>query len=441
MAVRWSQPLLDELALWFVLQHSVSAYTSLIRHFGNATLALRAGVTAWQQLGLHHAHPKKLKEWQNTPALAAQFEQAIGLLDHPADHILRLDDPAYPKQLAHIADPPPFLFVRGNPQQLNQPQIAMVGSRKPTQTGYKIAVQFANRLAEQGFGITSGLAHGIDAAAHQGALQAGHGQTIAVMGTGTNLCYPSANQGLYWQIIENGGAVLSEFMPGTAAREYHFPRRNRIVSGLSLGVLVVEAALKSGSLITAQTALEQNRQVFAIPGHIYSEQSRGCHQLIRDGALLVDEPQQVVDELDLPRRWHCQDMPVTALAEQITSVEIMHSSTETAAKKQPKAKQPKTKQHNQAALDLVTLPPSSAPLSSTPVPLANLSAVASNLPVMIVPDHLQALYQHLDWVGISLDHLVEITGTDVATLSSQLMEMELLGFAVQQAGLYQRCRQ
>lgn len=431
MAVRWSQSLLDELALWFVLQHSVSAYTRLIHHFGNAQLALRAGASAWQQLGLHHAHPKKLTEWQTTPALAAQFEQAIGMLTHPADHILCLGDSAYPKQLAQIADPPPFLFVRGNPQQLNQPQIAMVGSRKPTQTGYKIAVQFAHRLAEQGFGITSGLAHGIDAAAHQGALQAGHGQTIAVMGTGSNLCYPSANQALYWQIIESGGALLSEFMPGTAAREYHFPRRNRIVSGLSLGVLVVEAALKSGSLITAQTALEQNRQVFAIPGHIYSEQSRGCHQLIRDGALLVDEPQQVVDELDLPRRWHCQDMPVAALADGGTNAELIPSSTQQEIKKQPELNQA-----NQVALDLISLPQASKSLSSVQsLPLA------SSLPVMAVPDHLQALYQHLDWVGISLDNLVETTQTDVAALSSQLMEMELLGFAVQQAGLYQRCRQ
>lgn len=435
MAVRWSQPLLDELALWFVLQHSVSAYASLIRHFGSAQQALRAGVTAWQQLGLHHAHPKKLQEWQSNPALAAQFEQAIRLLDHPADHILRLGDPDYPKQLAQIADPAPFLFVRGNPQQLSQPQIAMVGSRKPTQTGYKIAMQFAHALAEQGFSITSGLAHGIDAAAHQGALQAGRGQTIAVMGTGSNLCYTSANQGLYWQIIEGGGAILSEFMPGTQAREYHFPRRNRIVSGLSLGVLVVEAALKSGSLITAQTALEQNRQVFAIPGHIYSEQSRGCHQLIRDGALLVDDPQHIVDELDLPRRWHCQDMPVAALAEQVASVELAQSHTEPTAEKQLKAKQSKIKQSNQAALDLVTLP-----LSSTPIASAGSSATSS-LPVMAVPDHLQSIYQHLDWVGISLDDLVETTRTDVATLTGQLMEMELLGFAVQQAGLYQRCRQ
>lgn len=424
MAIHWSQRLVDELALWFVVQHSVSAFSALMAHFGSADKALRATTTTWQSLRLHHAHPKKLQEWQQNPALATQFEQAIKSLNHTQDHVLGLNDVYYPKQLKHIPDPPAFLFVRGDIHQLNQPQIAMVGSRKPSQTGHQIATQFAHALAQQGFVITSGLAHGIDASAHRGALQAGQGQTIAVMGTGINLCYPSANQALYWQIIESGGAVISEFMPNTPARDYHFPKRNRIVSGLSLGVLVVEAALKSGSLITAQNALEQNRQVFAIPGHIYNEQSRGCHQLIREGALLVDDPQQIVDELDLPRRWHNQEQS----QEQGKEQHHVKNQQPTALTNNNPA------QHNANAL----FPDSSiapvTPMASQPV----LSTASSTLEL---PAHLQPVYQALDWVGISLDDLVDSSRIDVATLTSHLMEMELLGFAVQQGGLYQRCRQ
>ncbi|TEU24183.1 DNA-processing protein DprA [Alkanindiges illinoisensis] len=412
MAIHWSQRLVDELALWFVVQHSVSAFTALMAHFGSADQALRASTTAWQSLRLHHAHAKKLQDWQQNPALASQFEQAIKSLDHAQDHVIALNDLHYPKQLKHIPDPPPFLFVRGSIHALNQPQIAMVGSRKPSQSGYQIAAQFAQALAQQGFVLTSGLAHGIDASAHQGALQAGQGQTIAVMGTGVNLCYPSANQPLYWKIIASGGAVISEFMPNTAAREYHFPRRNRIVSGLSLGVLVVEAALKSGSLITAQNALEQNRQVFAVPGHIYNEQSRGCHQLIRDGALLVDDPQQIVDELDLPRRWHLQEQQhAQNLPQQIIAPEAHTVASQASA--QHKAK-------------------SAGSVDPASVALA---------PALEVSAHLQPVYQTLDWVGISLDDLVDRIAIDVATLTSHLMELELLGFAVQQGGLYLRCRQ
>ena len=414
MAINWSQQTLDELALWFVVQHSVSAYKALTDHFGQANLALRASSNDWQQLGLHHAHPKKLIQWQQEPALATSFEQAIHGLNHPNDHVLRISDANYPKQLKQIADPPPFLFVRGNIHILNQPQIGIVGSRKTSQTGHQIAEQFALALAQQGFYITSGLAHGIDASAHRGALQAGQGQTLAVMGTGVNICYPTANQALYRQIIEAGGAIVSEFMPNTPAREYHFPRRNRIVSGLSLGVLVVEAALKSGSLITAQTALEQNRQVFAIPGHIYNEHSRGCHQLIRDGAMLVDEPQQIVDELDLPRRWQQQ-----------ADTEIILSAPDSLVKAD-----------GFNAVSNLDKTASQIKIAAPPVANANIPNAAFE-----IPTHLQAVYQALDWVGISLDDLVDTVKIDIATLTSQLMEMELMGFAVQQGGLYQRCRQ
>lgn len=427
MAILWSQQTLDELALWFVVQHSVSAYNALTDYFGHATHALRASVHDWQQLGLHHAHPKKLTQWQQEPTLATNFELAIKALNHPHDHVLRIHDICYPKQLKHIADPPPFLFVRGNIQVLSQPQIAIVGSRKTSQTGHQVAEQFALALAQQGFYITSGLAHGIDASAHRGALQAGQGQTLAVMGTGVNLCYPTANQGLYRQIVEAGGAIVSEFMPNTPAREYHFPRRNRIVSGLSLGVLVVEAALKSGSLITAQTALEQNRQVFAIPGHIYNEHSRGCHQLIRDGAMLVDEPQQIVDELDLPRRWQQQADTDTQLVSMAPDDNIRANKADT-----------QTAILNKTLTDKVATHPDRSVKNTQSIEKTTPISAPSSL---AIPEHLQPLYQALDWVGISLDSLVDSLNIDIATLTSQLMEMELLGFAVQQGGLYQRCRQ
>ena len=427
MAILWSQQTLDELALWFVVQHSVSAYNALTDYFGHATHALRASAHDWQQLGLHHAHPKKLTQWQQEPTLATNFELAIKALNHPHDHVLRIHDICYPKQLKHIADPPPFLFIRGNIQVLSQPQIAIVGSRKTSQTGHQVAEQFALALAQQGFYITSGLAHGIDASAHRGALQAGQGQTLAVMGTGVNLCYPTANQGLYRQIVEAGGAIVSEFMPNTPAREYHFPRRNRIVSGLSLGVLVVEAALKSGSLITAQTALEQNRQVFAIPGHIYNEHSRGCHQLIRDGAMLVDEPQQIVDELDLPRRWQQQADTDTQLVSMAPDDNIRANKADT-----------QTAILNKTLTDKVATHPDRSVKNTQSIEKTTPISAPSSL---AIPEHLQPLYQALDWVGISLDSLVDSLNIDIATLTSQLMEMELLGFAVQQGGLYQRCRQ
>lgn len=392
MAIHWTQNTLDELALWYIVQHSVSAYQVLMEFFKQADHAIRSTPQHWQQLGLHKAHPKRLQQWQQEPAVAQQFELAIRALNHPHDYIISQRDAHFPKQLLQIADPPPFLFIRGNPHILSMPQVAIVGSRKPSQSGRQIAEQFATVLAQQGFCISSGLAHGIDTAAHQGALRAGQGQTIAVMGTGINLCYPSANQDLYQHIIDSGGALISEFIPNSPARDYHFPRRNRIVSGLSLGVLVVEAAIKSGSLITAQTALDQNRQVFAIPGHIYNEQSRGCHQLIRDGAMLVDDPEQIIHELDLPRRWQQQSAP-------------------------------------ESILDTAT--------SNIPT----LNQVPQEYAIDLVPEHLKRLYNELDWVGRSIDDLVESTQLDTASLTGQLMELELLGFVVQQAGLYQRCRQ
>ncbi len=225
----------------------------------------------------------------------AQVDYDLEWLAKPNNDVLKITHSLYPDALKEIYDPPPLLFVRGNPQILIYPQISIVGSRNPSALGNKTAFDFAFELSKYGFAITSGLALGIDATAHQGALSAA-GFTIAVAGTGLDRVYPSSNRDLALEIV-NTGAMVSEFPPGTTAKGSNFPRRNRIISGLCQGLLVVEAAQKSGSLITARMALEQNREVFAIPGSIYSPLSRGCNAMIKEGAKLVESPQDIIDEL------------------------------------------------------------------------------------------------------------------------------------------------
>jgi DNA processing protein len=205
-----------------------------------------------------------------------------------------------PPQLKQITLPPLLLYIRGNPSCLHLPQIAMVGSRRMTRGAETTAKSWAKSLAASGFTITSGMAVGVDSCAHRGALEAPQGKSVGVVATGIDRIYPSRNASLAEQIIEKGGALVTEFAPGTPPLPANFPQRNRIISGLSLGVLVVEAALKSGSLITAKCALEQNREVFAIPGSINSPQSKGCHQLIKQGACLVETTAELVEELAGP---------------------------------------------------------------------------------------------------------------------------------------------
>lgn len=210
-------------------------------------------------------------------------------------HLLSIADPHYPPLLREIAAAPLLLYVRGDMSLLHQPQLAIVGSRNPTLAGRELAHYFAYTLAKAGLHITSGLAYGIDAASHHGALSA-NGKTLAVFGTGLNQIYPASHRKLA-ETIANNGALISEFSPFTPPRAAHFPQRNRLISGLSLGVLVVEAAIQSGSLITARYANEQGREVFAIPGSIHNPLARGCHHLIRQGAKLVETTEDIVEEL------------------------------------------------------------------------------------------------------------------------------------------------
>jgi DNA processing protein len=226
----------------------------------------------------------------------ARLAAAEAWLDGGADrHLVSWEDPRYPALLRQVPDPPVALFVLGDPRCLALPQLAIVGSRNASPGGAATARAFASHLAGCGFTITSGLALGIDTAAHAGAL-AGGGHTVAVLGTGPDLVYPRDNAALA-EAIAAQGALCTEFLPGMGPMRGNFPRRNRIISGLATGTLVVEARLQSGALITARRAAEQGREVFAIPGSIHNPLAKGCHRLIRDGAKLVESAEHILEEL------------------------------------------------------------------------------------------------------------------------------------------------
>ncbi len=265
-------------------------FARLLEHFGSAAAVFGADRAEWKSLELPDAALDYLHKPDWRPV-----EQDLAWLEHIDNHLLSLDDPRYPYLLQQIPYPPPLLFVHGDPASLREPQLAIVGARNPTPLGRETAHRFAAHLAESGLVITSGLALGVDAAAHEGAL-AGGGRTIAVMGTSLDRVYPARHRDLAHAIADHG-ALLSELPTGTPPVAENFPRRNRLISGLALGVLVVEAAIQSGSLITARQALEQGREVFAIPGSIHNPLAKGCHSLIRQGAKLVETATDILEEL------------------------------------------------------------------------------------------------------------------------------------------------
>lgn len=262
----------------------------LLEHFDNPSAIFGTSAGTLAGIGLKRAAQEHLlnPDWHC-------IEHDLAWLKQPHNHLISIRDPEYPGLLKEIPDPPAVLFVHGQPQTLHLPQLAIVGSRNPSPQGAKTARQFACHLAAGGLTITSGLAIGVDAASHRGALEA-EGVTIAVAGTGLDRIYPASHRQLAHDIAQHG-ALVSEFPLGTPARPGHFPRRNRIISGLSLGTLVIEAAPKSGSLITARQAADQGREIFAIPGSIHNPLARGCHELIRQGAKLVETAQDIVEEL------------------------------------------------------------------------------------------------------------------------------------------------
>ncbi len=220
---------------------------------------------------------------------------ALAWLEDSNNHVVTLADSDYPQALLNIPDPPLLLYVKGRLDLLNRSALAIVGSRSATPQGISNAEAFARSLSDAGLCIISGLAHGIDAAAHRGALR-GQGSSVAIVGTGLDKVYPAANRDLAHALAQQG-ALVSEFPPGTPPLAANFPRRNRLISGMSAGCLVVEASLQSGSLITARLALEQGRDVFAIPGSIHAPQSKGCHALLKQGAKLVETAQDILEEL------------------------------------------------------------------------------------------------------------------------------------------------
>ncbi len=318
----------------------------------------------------------------NNDDLAAE----LSWLNKNNNHILPLNDPLYPPQLRQIEDPPLLLFVKGQAETLLLPQLAVVGSRNATAGGINNTQAFCHDLSQKGYVITSGLAAGIDATAHQAALDAG-GQTVAVMGTGINQIYPKSHQQLAKSIVTQG-AVISELPLNTPPHAHNFPRRNRIIAGLSLGTLVVEAAKKSGTLITARLSMEQNRPVMAIPGSIHNPHSKGCHLLIKQGAKLVESAQDIAEELS---------PSVAMLSDQIRD-QLQQSDSPNLEKN-------------------------------------------SEDPICQLPDSQQKVLSAMGHDPISFDHLMAATSMAVAELNSDLMLLELSGWISKSPGSqYQRVK-
>ena len=358
----------------------VAARRRLLDTHGSPQEALKAGVKNWRTHGLDDDQIRALE----APDMAL-LARCRDWLSEPGHHLLGWHEPDYPPLLRRISSPPLALFVAGDPARLWHPMLAVVGSRSPTAGGRDNAYDFAHALAESGLCVASGLAAGIDTAAHEGALAAG-GLTVAVLGTGPDVAFPRGNAGLMAR-IPTQGAVVSEHPPGTGPRKEHFPSRNRILAGLSLGILVVEAAERSGALITARQAVEAGREVFAMPGSIHNPLSRGCHQLLREGAGLIERAPEVVAAL----------APLAAeLAEALRGR-----------------------------------------LATPNSPLVAVAAASVDRPDWPDSDY-KCLWQALGHDPTGMDRLVARTGLTTAELSSMLLVMELEGRVVVQHGRYTR---
>jgi len=300
-----AQDIADWLRLTEIRGIGAAAVRHLLGAFGLPAHIFSASAAALEQV----VAPTLARSLLAPPdaALQALIERTVAWAAQAGNTFLTLADRRYPPQLLNIADPPALLYVKGRLELLAAVQLGMVGSRDATAQGIANALHFASTLSRAGLTICSGLAQGIDAAAHDGALQ-GAGSTVAVIGTGADVVYPARNRSLAHRIAE-AGALVSEFPLGTAPLAHHFPRRNRIIAGLSRGILVVEAAAQSGSLITARLAGEQGRDVYAIPGSIHAPLSRGSHRLIRQGAILVETPEDILEEMQFcqPHRTGAQE--------------------------------------------------------------------------------------------------------------------------------------
>ena len=405
------------LALWTEVNASLSAYHKLITFFGSAELAWGAKVEAWRQLGIHSTHIKRHENPEQTQATIDSIQQA--LLDNKYG-LLFVNQPDYPAQLSQIYDPPPLLFYRGDKARLQQAQIAIVGSRKPTAHAQKITFDMAQYLAQAGYIITSGLAMGVDKRAHLGALAQVdadyQGRTVGVMGTGIDVNYPNHHDKLFSQIIDQGGCIISELLPHTLPHKHTFPRRNRLVAGLSLATIVTEATIQSGSLITARLTSEQGKQVFAIPSHIDNSNAEGCHHLIREGATLIYHPQQVLEDINSQLGYQSHGYKSSDNAEASSPQE---NSTQ--------------KNISQISHTLNKDRNSIATIGQSPQ-----SNIKSSSNAIVIPEHLTQVYEQLDWQGQDLDALLGTTNLTPPQLIGQLMELELLGVISMQGGRYLR---
>ncbi|HEY0843988.1 MAG TPA: DNA-processing protein DprA [Noviherbaspirillum sp.] len=315
----------EELAPWIRLEQTPGVGTETARKllgiFGLPANIFAAGFQALQEVvseRIAHALTSPTND-----AVLLQVDKTVEWAAQPGNRVLTLADPDYPKSLLDIPDPPFLLYVKGRLDLLSQPSVAVVGSRNATTQGVINAEKFSEALSRAGLTIISGQALGIDTAAHQGGLR-GPGSTVAVIGTGADIVYPARNRALAHQIASEG-CIVSEYPLGTPALAANFPRRNRIISGLSRGVLVIEAAAQSGSLITARMAAEQGRDVFAIPGSIHSPLSKGCHLLIKQGAKLVESAQDVLEEIAAGKPHTTPSLPVPPTPEHRASSPLMEA--------------------------------------------------------------------------------------------------------------------
>ncbi|MFN9749318.1 MAG: DNA-processing protein DprA [Burkholderiales bacterium] len=317
----------DELTAWVRLLYTPgvgrSSARKLLSAFGSPLLVLSANPRSWREVVTPSAAESLGNPPPDLPDLVRRSWDWLQFQGHESRSIITLGDDRYPIAWLEITDPPLLVYACGNTCLLQQPSVAIVGSRYPTPQGLDNARAFAEYLSDRGLTTISGLAQGIDGAAHQGSLN-GPGSTIAVLGTGLDRVYPRHHLQLSREISQKG-LLITEYPPGTSVLPSHFPQRNRLIAGLSRGTLVVEAALQSGSLITAKLAMEAGREVFAIPGSIHSPHSRGCHLLIKQGAKLVETGQDILEEL----RWHSpapsSSSPIQNLVQQGTPNPILEA--------------------------------------------------------------------------------------------------------------------
>ena len=368
-------PTADSLRQWLALRKAPGIgsrrFLAILNHYQQISAAFEDGFKLPN-------FPTKARAYLRNPDWQ-QIDKDIHWAQQPGCAIICLTDPRYPELLKNIPDPPPLLYTKGNLNCFNDPLIAIVGSRRASKSGIQTAHDFAKEFAKYGISSSSGLALGIDSATHRGSL-AGSGSTIAVLGSGIEQIYPKVNQKLAEAICDKG-LLVSEHPPETPPHARHFPPRNRIISGLALGTLVVEASIKSGSLITARATMEQGREVFAIPSSIHNPMAKGCHQLIKEGAKLVETVYDVMSEL----------------------------------------KQPLSRFTHEPTTD-----------SSPPKEQEKSSAE---------PETQSELLQQLGFEPLSIDQLVAQTGNSVQQIQTELMDLELDGTVeTLPGGLYLRTR-